>query len=64
MLLLPRIIYAIGQRAPLHSVACARQAEHKVYVSLEAEASSLFPAILDGIVVRGEGEAEVRIQSH
>ncbi len=36
------------------------QAEHKVYVSLEADASSLFPALLRGVVVRGEGEAEVR----
>ncbi len=39
------------------------QAEHKVYVSLEADASSLFPAILRGVVVRGEGEAEVRVEN-
>jgi hypothetical protein len=39
------------------------QAEHKVLVSLEADASSLFPALLRGVVVRGEGEAEVRLTS-
>jgi hypothetical protein len=39
------------------------QAEHKVYVSLAADASSLFPPLLRGVIVNGEGEAEVRLQS-
>jgi hypothetical protein len=34
-----------------------------VYVSLQADASSLFPSILRGMVVKGEGEAEVRLQN-
>jgi Putative Flp pilus-assembly TadE/G-like len=37
------------------------QAGHKVFVSLQADASSLFPALLGGVRVNGEGEAEVRI---
>jgi hypothetical protein len=39
------------------------QATHKVYVSLQADASSLFPSILRSVVVKGEGEAEVRLQN-
>ncbi len=39
------------------------QATKKVYVSLQADASSLFPSILRGIVVNGEGEAEARLGS-
>jgi hypothetical protein len=35
------------------------QAEHKVYVRLEADASSLFLALLRGILVRGEAEARI-----
>lgn len=34
----------------------ANQARHKVYVSLEADAPSLFPAIVGGGVVRREEE--------
>ena len=40
------------------------QAEHKVYVSLDADAAALFPMLLCEVAVRGEGEGEVRIQSH
>lgn len=32
------------------------QAANKVYVSLQANASSLFPTMLLGVVVKGEGE--------
>ncbi|HLB47055.1 MAG TPA: hypothetical protein VJL59_08505 [Anaerolineales bacterium] len=39
------------------------QAAKKVYVSLSADASSLFPSILRGVVVNGEGEAEARLGS-
>ena len=39
------------------------QATKKVYVSLQADASSLFPSILRGVVVNGEGEAEARLGS-
>lgn len=39
------------------------QAEHKVYVSLQAYASSLFPAMLRGVFVRGEGEAEIKLRN-
>jgi hypothetical protein len=38
------------------------QATKKVYVSLQADASSLFPSILRGVVVNGEGEAEARLR--
>ena len=38
------------------------QVEHKVDVSLAADASSLFPALLQEVGVRGEGEAEIRIR--
>ena len=34
-----------------------------VYLSLEADASSLFPALLRGGKVKGEGEAQVRALS-
>ncbi len=39
------------------------QAAKKVYVSLRADASSLFPALLRGVTVNGEGEAEARLGS-
>ena len=39
------------------------QAEHNVYVSLEADASSIFPSFLKGVIVNGEGQAEVRVGS-
>ena len=39
------------------------QVTKKVYVSLRADASSLFPSILRGVTVNGEGEAEARLQS-
>lgn len=39
------------------------QAEHKVYVRLQADASSRFPVILSGVVVRGDGEAQTRMKS-
>src|SRR5258706_12245995 len=39
------------------------QPEHKVYVSLSADASSLFPSLLRGLTVVGEGQAEVRISN-
>ena len=39
------------------------QATKKVYVSLRADASSLFPSILRGVEVNGEGEAEARLGS-
>lgn len=53
--------YLIGHEIyPRVTAIWVNQAEHKVYISLEADASSLFPAILGGVVVRGEGEAEVR----
>lgn len=38
------------------------QAQRTVTVSMAADASSLFPSVLGGIVVRAEGEAEVRLR--
>ncbi len=56
--------YLTGHKMYPHVTAIrVNQAEHKVYVSLEADASSLFPAVLRGILVRGEGEAEVRLRN-
>lgn len=39
------------------------QASQKVYVNLRADASSLFPSILRGVVVNGEGEAEMKLKN-
>jgi len=39
------------------------QANDTAYVSLEADASPLLPSILGGIVVKGEGTAQVRLRS-
>ncbi|MCC7359928.1 MAG: hypothetical protein IT317_10650 [Anaerolineales bacterium] len=38
------------------------QAQRTVLVSMAADASLLFPSVLGGIVVRAEGEAEVRLR--
>jgi Flp pilus assembly protein TadG len=38
------------------------QGQRAVAVSLRADASALFPSVLGGIVVRAEGEAEVRLR--
>jgi Flp pilus assembly protein TadG len=38
------------------------QARRTVTVSLAADASALFPAVLSGIVVRAQGQAEVRLR--
>ena len=38
------------------------QATRTVYVRLAADASSLFPSILGGVMVTGEGQAEARLQ--
>jgi Flp pilus assembly protein TadG len=38
------------------------QNRRTVAVSMAADASSLFPSVLGGIVVRAEGEAEVRLR--
>lgn len=38
------------------------QGRRTVAVSMAADASSLFPAVLGGVVVRAEGEAEVRLR--
>jgi hypothetical protein len=38
------------------------QGRRTVAVRLAADASALFPSVLGGIVVRAEGEAEVRLR--
>ena len=50
--------YLTGRRIyPRVTAIRVDQATKKVYVSLCADASSLFPSILRGVVVNGEGEA-------
>jgi Flp pilus assembly protein TadG len=39
------------------------QGRRTVQVSMAADASSLFPSVLGGIVVRAEGEGEVRLRA-
>ena len=56
--------YLTGRRIyPRVTAIRVDQAAKKVYVSLHAAASSLFPSILRGVVVNGEGEAEARLGS-
>ncbi|MBI5290253.1 MAG: hypothetical protein HY872_00045 [Chloroflexi bacterium] len=56
--------YLTGRRIyPRVTTIRVDQVVKKVYVSLQADASSLFPSILRGVVVNGEGEAEARLQS-
>ena len=56
--------YLTGRRIyPRVTAIRVDQAAKKVYVSLRADASSLFPSILRGVVVNGEGEAEARLGS-
>ena len=56
--------YLTGRRIyPRVTAIRVDQATKKVYVSLRADASSLFPSILRGVTVNGEGEAEARLGS-
>jgi hypothetical protein len=56
--------YLTGRRIyPRVTAIRVDQMTKKVYVSLRADASSLFPSILRGVTVNGEGEAEARLGS-
>ena len=53
--------YLTGHKIYPRVTAIRVDQAHKVYVSLQADASSLFPSMLRGFMVKGEGEAEVRL---